>query len=163
MNNAGAQARVQDGILLDIYEDPGAAVDAAEEHRRIKYRRILLLECGTVSPDRSHIPYIPAGTEVLLERVPEYPDDRWAIRVSTQDGRALGFLPFAKNQSVARLMDAGKRIVCVRVNPFDEEFHPALGGFDNNENKGCALRIYMEIPVVEEEEPYEPIIERSSQ
>ncbi len=161
MNKTGAQIQLSEDIQTAFQEDHEQSPEVSgqtDQSETIRYRRILLLECGVTRPDSTNPPYIPSGTEVRLERVPEYPDDRWAIRVLTKDGVLLGFLPYGKNQSVARLMDAGKRITGVRVNPFDDSFQKALRNIVKDESTGCALRICMEIPV-NERSSYEPAAE----
>lgn len=50
------------------------------------------------------------GDELILRREPENPYDPLAILVLNQQEQKLGYIPKAKNEVVARLMDAGKRM-----------------------------------------------------
>ena len=47
------------------------------------------------------------GTELKLVREPKNKYDRWAIAVYTVDGIQLGHMTRYKNETIARLMDAG--------------------------------------------------------
>jgi hypothetical protein len=77
--------------------------------------RVLLLEC-----DVAGMPYYDAdaalaalrpGAPLLLRREPGNRHDALAIEVSTAVGLKLGYVPRLHNPVIARLMDAGKRIV----------------------------------------------------
>ena len=72
-----------------------------------RIRRILIL-CTEIKDDAVSLGQ--PGSSVKLIREPTYPNDRWAIQVFSQEGKILGYIPFAKNQSAARLMDAGRSI-----------------------------------------------------
>ena len=48
------------------------------------------------------------GTELHLFRDPENIHDEWAISVYTSDDKELGYITRFKNETIARLMDAGK-------------------------------------------------------
>lgn len=75
-------------------------------------RDIILLEChvaGTAYRDLSAIePILRAGEELILRREPNNEHDHLAIQILTADGAHLGYVPRAKNEALARLMDAGK-------------------------------------------------------
>ena len=75
-------------------------------------RDILLLEChiaGTAYRDLSTIePVLRAGDELILRREPDNDHDTLAIQILTADSAYLGYVPRAKNEPLARLMDAGK-------------------------------------------------------
>ncbi len=77
-------------------------------------RDILLLEChiaGTGWRGLTEIePGLQIGDEFFLQREPENTHDAWAIKVLTGDDEHLGYLPRAKNETVARLLDAGKTV-----------------------------------------------------
>lgn len=53
------------------------------------------------------------GTELVLKRVKNYPGDPFRIEVFSQDNRFLGRVTVAKNETAARLMDAGLQLVAV--------------------------------------------------
>jgi hypothetical protein len=52
---------------------------------------------------------LQVGDRLTLEREPDNPHDARAVRVSWQ-GRQLGYLPRAENESVAAAMDRGERV-----------------------------------------------------
>ena len=51
---------------------------------------------------------IQQGTVLVLKREPANPHDALAIMILTEKGHHLGYVPRAKNEALARLMDAGK-------------------------------------------------------
>ena len=75
-------------------------------------REIMLIECpiaGTSHRDLSGLEAsLTPGTFLPLLREPANPHDTLAIRIHTEAGRHLGYIPRAKNEALARLMDAGK-------------------------------------------------------
>lgn len=75
-------------------------------------RDIVLLEChvaGTAYRDLNAIELIlRAGDELTLRREPDNEHDNLAIQILTASGAHLGYIPRAKNEPFARLMDAGK-------------------------------------------------------
>ena len=75
-------------------------------------REIVLLEChvaGTAYRDLNAIePALHAGDELTLRREPGNEHDKLAIQILTASGVHLGYVPRAKNETPARLMDAGK-------------------------------------------------------
>jgi HIRAN domain len=75
-------------------------------------RDIILLEChvaGTAYRDLNRIESIlSAGDELTLRREPDNEHDELAIQILTASGAHLGYVPRTKNETLARLMDAGK-------------------------------------------------------
>ncbi len=75
-------------------------------------REIMLIEChiaGTSHRDvESAEPELLPGVLLPLKREPENPHDALAIMIFDEAGRHLGYVPRAKNEALARLMDAGK-------------------------------------------------------
>ena len=51
------------------------------------------------------------GTELKMYREPDNLHDKWAVNVVTQDDVELGYLSRFKNETIARLMDEGKKFV----------------------------------------------------
>ena len=51
------------------------------------------------------------GTELKLYREPNNIHDKWAVNVVTEDDIELGYITRFKNETVARLMDEGKKFV----------------------------------------------------
>ncbi len=75
-------------------------------------REILLIDCrvaGTSFRDLDGIDAALApGALLPLEREHDNPVDPLAIRMLTEGGQLLGYVPRAKNEALAHLMDAGK-------------------------------------------------------
>ena len=94
--------------LLSLLNRAGTAADLPRPFAR----DILLLEChiaGTSYLDLSTIePVLRAGDELTLSREPDNEHDNLAIQILTASGAHLGYVPRAKNEPLARLMDAGK-------------------------------------------------------
>ena len=53
-------------------------------------------------------PQLRPGDMLSLKREPDNPYDPLAIMILTEAGEHLGYVPRAKNETLARLMDAGK-------------------------------------------------------
>lgn len=51
------------------------------------------------------------GTELKMYRDMNNVHDKWAVMVTTQDDVELGYLSRFKNETIARLMDEGKKFV----------------------------------------------------
>jgi hypothetical protein len=78
-------------------------------------RDILLIEtwlAGVAYENRREaLDKLDAGDRILLRRRPDNEHDEFAIEVHGPGGEMLGFVPRAKNEIPARLMDAGKLLV----------------------------------------------------
>lgn len=113
-------------------------------------KRICVLRCGIVWLHNFTEDLNEPGKQLILVREPDNPVDRWAVQVHKADGTILGYLPAAKNQSVARLMDAGKNITVF----VDEELHssPIPRYRRNYEKAELPLALYMDVIVSEENE-----------
>ncbi len=118
----------------------GAAVIRAGSRKSV-----VVLQCGIVPYGTVPGQPLPAGTKLFLEREPDNPVDRWATRVFTTDGLFLGYLPAAKNQSVARLIDAGKLITAEIADTDTPEYQTALRMFLAQEDKRFGLTLTMDI------------------
>lgn len=51
------------------------------------------------------------GTELMLFRDTNNEHDKWAVSVFTKDDEELGYITRFKNETIARLMDSGKRFI----------------------------------------------------
>jgi len=75
-------------------------------------RETFLLECQIAGLSYRYPkeikPDIELGTPLVLRREPHNPHDQMAIMVLTGTGQHLGYVPRAKNDVLARLMDSGK-------------------------------------------------------
>ena len=75
-------------------------------------REIMLVECPIAGTSHRDVKAadgdIQQGTVLVLKREPGNPHDALAIMIFTEKGHHLGYVPRAKNEALARLMDAGK-------------------------------------------------------
>ena len=86
-----------------------------------KERLLLVLKTGIAgmqfhvdddSPEgREIIQKLVPGTELKLFRDPENEHDQWAVSVYTTEDEELGYITRFKNETIARLMDYGKKFV----------------------------------------------------
>lgn len=114
-------------------------------HNARHKKTVIVLQCGIVPFGADAIPLLSPGTKLCLERECENQHDRWATKVLTLDRQFLGYLPARKNQSVARLMDAGKIITAEVADINDTEFQTALQTFLPCENPQLGMTLRMEI------------------
>jgi hypothetical protein len=76
---------------------------------------IFLMECriaGTTHVDRieTKTSSIAEGSLLYFLREPDNPVDKLAIRILNEREERIGYVPQAKNEVIARLMDGGKMI-----------------------------------------------------
>lgn len=87
-------------------------------------REIMLVECAIAGtshrPVKDLEPSLIPETFLVLKREPGNPHDDLAIMIFTEAGEHLGYVPRAKNEALARLMDAGK-FLFARVE--DKDWH----------------------------------------
>lgn len=77
-------------------------------------QEIFLMQChvaGTSYCDLSQVESnLLVKDALIFKREPDNPHDNLAILIFDQSGHKLGYVPRAKNEVLARLMDAGKLI-----------------------------------------------------
>ncbi len=75
-------------------------------------REIMLVECHIAGTSYHAVkeaePTLTPGAFLVLRREPANPHDPLAIKIFDETGHQLGYVPRAKNEALARLMDAGK-------------------------------------------------------
>ena len=75
-------------------------------------REIMLIECHVAGTSYREVksiePSLAPGAFLVLKREPNNPHDALAIMIFDVSGHHLGYVPRAKNEALARLMDAGK-------------------------------------------------------
>lgn len=94
-----------------------------------KEKRILVLKTGIAGmqyyiendEERKAIDEITPGTELILYREPDNVHDELAIAVYLTENDKLGFITRFKNETIARLMDAGKKFVAVVDDPENDQ------------------------------------------
>lgn len=76
---------------------------------------IFLIDCkvagtGYVDGIEKKTASLEKGTLLTFRREPDNPNDSLAILILNENNEKIGYVPRAKNEIIARLMDAGKRI-----------------------------------------------------
>lgn len=95
------------------------------DNSRPKEQRILVLKTGIAGlqfnianeAEQEALNAITPGTELMLFREPENEYDEWAVAVYLTEDDKLGFVSRFKNETIARLMDAGKKFIGVVDDP----------------------------------------------
>ena len=86
---------------------------------RPKAKRILVLKTGLAGiqhhvethKEWQALKNLQPGTELMLYREPDNAYDMWAIAVYLTEKDKLGYITRFKNETIARLMDAGKKFI----------------------------------------------------
>ena len=145
-----AERETANAVLTEDNRKADRAIQLQSDEKRQK--RIAVLRCGTVRLRNFTEDLSEPGRLLRLIREPENPYDRWATKVCTLDGGILGYLPSRKNQSVARLMDAGKNITV-----FVDETLGTPVQMSGVEDPRLPLILYMDIHIPEEKELCEQV------
>lgn len=88
-----------------------------------KARQFLVLKTGiagiqfhvdlTSKEGKALLESLTPGTELMLYRDADNEHDQWAILVYTKDDKELGYITRFKNETIARLMDYGKKFTAI--------------------------------------------------
>lgn len=77
-------------------------------------REVFLMECHVAGTSYQNLkeaePGLVSGSVLIFKREPENLYDPLAIRIYDEQNNCIGYVPRAKNEVIARLMDAGKLI-----------------------------------------------------
>ncbi len=100
-----------------------------QDSSKPKERRILVLKTGLAGAkfhikseeERAALHNIQPGTELLLYRDPDNPHNEWAIAVYLTEEDQIGFMSRFKNETIARLMDAGKKFIGIADDPAEQD------------------------------------------
>lgn len=117
-------------------------------------RRILVLKTGLAGmqfhirndEEKAALDAIQPGDELMLFREPENEYDEWAIAIYLTEDDQIGFMTRFKNETIARLMDAGKKFVAVVDDPAEleedtSEHRRARRAY--TENMGLPFSVYL--------------------
>jgi hypothetical protein len=96
-----------------------------QDSAKPKERQIMVLRTGLAGAkfyvqneeEREKINNLAPGTELLLYREPDNEHDEWAIAVYLTEDDQIGYVTKFKNETIARLMDAGKKFVAITDDP----------------------------------------------
>src|SRR5438046_2833477 len=90
--------------LITIVQNPGSLLPFGRE--------LIVLECHVAGTSYLNLqdiePAINTNDRFLLLRESENEHDKFAVAIYTAKREKLGYLPRAKNETIARLLDAGK-------------------------------------------------------
>ena len=124
-----------------------------QDTSRPKEKQILVLKTGIAGAqfnieseeEQAALDSLVPGTELLLYREPENEYDEWAIAVYLTEEDKIGFISRFKNETIARLMDAGKKFVAItddpsKVEDIDEHGRRKVAP---TENMGIPVSIYL--------------------
>lgn len=100
-----------------------------QDTSRPKEKQILVLKTGIAGAqfnieseeEQAALDSLVPGTELLLYREHENEYDEWAIAVYLTEEDKIGFISRFKNETIARLMDAGKKFVAITDDPSEVE------------------------------------------
>ncbi len=125
------------------------------DNSKPKEKRILVLKTGIAGmqyyigseEERKAIDEITPGTELILYREPDNVHDELAIAVYLTENDKLGFITRFKNETIARLMDAGKKFVAVVDDPETDQEAAEIVNKRNRrtgtENMAIPFSVYM--------------------
>lgn len=128
------------------------------DNSKPKEHRILVLKTGIAGlqfhieneEEMKALHMIAPGTELMLFREPDNEYDEWAVAVHLTEDDKLGFISRFKNETIARLMDAGKKFIGVvdelEDDPVDEEsFENEMGRNRHapTENMAVPFSVYL--------------------
>lgn len=99
-----------------------------QDNAKPKEHRILALKTGLAGvqfnikndAEKAALEAITPGTELLLYREPDNKYDEWAIAVYLTEEDKIGFMSRFKNETIARLMDAGKKFIAIVDDPAEQ-------------------------------------------
>lgn len=89
---------------------------------------------------REFLETLVPGTELVLYRDPDNEHDQWAVSVFTKDDQELGYITRFKNETIARLMDYGKKFYAYVDEPRERPKDPVKA------RRTCAPTERFEIP-----------------
>lgn len=106
---------------------------------RPKEKRILVLKTGIAGmqfhieneEEQATLDALQPGYELLLFREPDNQYDEWAVAVYLTKQDKIGFISRFKNETIARLMDAGKKFIAI-VDAPEEEAEDSSQNEDTN-------------------------------
>ena len=96
-----------------------------QDSNRVRERRILVLKTGVAGlhfhaeteDGKLVLDMVKPGTELMLFREPNNEYDKWAVAIHLTEDEKIGFITRFKNETIARLMDYGKKFVGVVDDP----------------------------------------------
>ncbi len=113
------------------------------DNAKPKEQRVLVLKTGVAGiqfhiankEEKKALDNITLGTELMLFREPDNKYDEWAIAVYLTKDDKIGFVSRFKNETIARLMDAGKKFIGVVDDPATDEEAKQIAEKELNRNR----------------------------
>ena len=123
------------------------------DYSKPKEHRILVLKTGLAGVQfhikndavQEALDTLQPGTELILYRESDNKYDKWAIVVHLTEDDKLGFITRFKNETIARLMDVGKKFIAVVDDPAEDAGAAEIAEKENRRNRNAATE-NMEIP-----------------
>lgn len=98
-------------VLSGLMGDQGPELVLPKPYSRDIYLFDTYVAGTTFVPNMRELePGLSVGDHLSFAREPDNPYDEQAIRIQTEEGEKLGYVPRDDNVIFARLMDAGKRL-----------------------------------------------------
>ena len=127
------------------------------DNSRPKENKLLVLKTGIAGvkfhieneEENTALNEITPGTELKLFREPDNEYDEWAVAVYLTDDDKIGYISRFKNETIARLMDAGKKFIAVvdeqteRENTDEEPAERRRSKRAPTENYALPFSVYM--------------------
>lgn len=89
--------------------------------------------------EKENLENLKPGTELKLYREPENEFDEWAIAVYYKEEDMIGYITRYKNETIARLMDAGKKFIAI----VDEEREETKDSRKAPTERGVGISVYL--------------------
>lgn len=120
------------------------------DNAELKEHRVLVLKTGIAGlnfnieskEEEGDLKKIRPGVELELFREPNNKYDEWAIAVYLNKTDKLGYVTRFKNETIARLMDAGKKFIAV-VDEIEDNQRKAEEERAPTENMKLPFSIYL--------------------
>ena len=121
----------------------------------VRQRRILVLKTGVAgiqhyienNDEKVALESLKPGTELLLYREPNNEYDKWAVAIYRTEEDKVGYITRFKNETIARLMDEGKKFIAVVDNPETDEEARKIVDKERDKNAERAKTEDMALPI----------------
>lgn len=116
------------------------------DYSKPKEQRVLVLKTGLAGAqfhikseaEREALENLQPGTELILYREPDNKYDKWAIAVHLTEEDKLGFITRFKNETIARLMDVGKKFIAIVDDPAEDAEAAEIAEKEKQRNRNAA-------------------------
>ena len=132
--------------IMQIESQPLRGRMFNRDYSKPKEQRILVLKTGIAGmqfhvaneEERKALDNIKPGDELILYREPANKYDEWAIAVHLTEDDKLGFITRFKNETIARLMDVGKKFIAIVDDPAEDAEAAEIAEKEKQRNRNAA-------------------------